>query len=236
MSEVAGAPQQGAEPLVLDLPADPAALVVVRRALGRWLSDAGVGADVGGALQAAVGEACANVVDHAYRAGDPGPMALRVARDDTGHLVAVVADQGAWRTPDTDPGDRGRGLLIMQQLLQEVDVDRAPTGTTVTLRVRSGALPPRATAGAPELGAVQLDRSGPVPRVVASGPLGADAAPAVRLRLLEASRGGVVTAELDLRSAGEVPAEVAAVVAEVAAIGRANGWVLQVLRGGPHQG
>jgi uncharacterized protein (UPF0210 family) len=38
----------------------------------------------------------------------------------------------------------------------------------------------------------------------------------------------VVATELDLRGVDEVAAAVAAVVAEVAAIGRANGWTLRV--------
>jgi hypothetical protein len=64
---------------------------------------------------------------------------------------------------------------------------------------------------------------------VATGPLPDDVAAGVRLRLLEASRGGVVPAVLDLAAADRVGAVVVGVVAEVAAIGRANGWSLHVL-------
>ncbi|MEI4281205.1 ATP-binding protein [Klenkia terrae] len=229
MSAVPGDPRPRAVPLVLDLPAVPASLVTVRRALGRWLADAQVSADVGGALQVALGEACANAVDHAYPPGAEGPMQVRVTRDDDGRVTAVVADHGGWRTPDVDPGDRGRGLLIMQQLLEDVEVARGPGGTTVTLRVPARELPERATASADELSLLHVDRAGPVPRVVATGPLPDDVAAGVRLRLLEASRGGVVPAVLDLAAADRVGAVVVGVVAEVAAIGRANGWSLHVL-------
>jgi len=228
MTAAPGSPHPRAEPLALDLPADPTALVTVRRALGGWLTESQVAPDVVGALQVAVGEACANAVDHAYSAGVAGRMQLRVAREPDGRVTARVSDQGAWRTPDADPGDRGRGLMIMHQLLEDVEVDRAATGTTITLRVPARALPDRATATVDDLGALEVDRSGPLPRVVATGPLPDAAAAAVRLRLLEASRGGVVATELDLHGVDEVAAAVAAVVAEVAAIGRANGWTLRV--------
>lgn len=232
MTDAPGSSLPRAEPLALDLPADAAALVTVRRALARWLTGAGVDPSVGGALQVAVGEACANVVDHAYRSGDRGRMQLSARRDDDARVTARISDQGTWRTPDHDPGDRGRGLMIMHQLLEDVAVDRAGSGTTVTLRVPARVLPERPVASPDDLGGLQLDRSGPVPRVVVRGPLPTAAAAAVRLRLLEASRGGVVATELDLGGAREVAGAVVAVVAEVAAIGRANGWALRV-RSGP---
>ena len=226
MTDATGSSSPRAEPLALDLPADPAALVTARRALSRWLVEADVDPAVGGALQVAVGEACANAVDHAYDT-DGGRMQLWVGCDET-RVTARIADQGSWRTPDHDPGDRGRGLMIMHQLLEDVEVDRADAGTTVTLRVPVRALPDRPVAAAEDLGGLRIDRTGPVPRVVASGPLPAAAAAALRLRLLEASRGGGVATELDLAGADEVADPVAGVVAEVAAIGRANGWDLRV--------
>ncbi|SDP34972.1 Anti-sigma regulatory factor (Ser/Thr protein kinase) [Klenkia soli] len=229
MSAAPGNPRPRVDPLVLDLPAVAASLVTVRRALGRWLSDAEVSADVGGALQVALGEACANAVDHAYPVGTEGPMQVRVERDADGRVTAVVADQGYWRTPDVDPGDRGRGLLIMHQLLEDVEISRGPSGTTITLRVPARALPERATASVDELAVLEIDRSAAVPRVVATAALPDEGAAGVRLRLLEASRGGVVATVLDLTGVGSLGDEVVAVVAEVAAIGRANGWTLRVV-------
>jgi len=229
MSAVPGNPRPRADPLVLDLPAEAASLVTVRRSLGRWLSAAEVTPDVVGALQVAVGEACANAVDHAYPPGTPGTMQVRVSVEPGGRVTAVVADHGGWRTPDADPGDRGRGLLIMHQLLEDVEISRRPDGTTVTLRVPARELPERATASADELAVLRIDRSTDVPCVRATGPLEDDAAAGVRLRLLEASRGGVVRTELDLGGVDHLGPAVVAAVAEVAAIGRANGWPLRVL-------
>jgi anti-sigma regulatory factor (Ser/Thr protein kinase) len=53
----------------LRIAADPVALVTVRRASRRWLSDLGVPRRVSDDMITAAGEACANAVEHAY-----GPM------------------------------------------------------------------------------------------------------------------------------------------------------------------
>lgn len=223
--------QPGVAPLQVHLPAAPAALVQVRRALRQWLARAGVADEVADALQVAVGEACANAVDHAHPPGRTGAMEVTVTADGD-EVTARVADDGSWRTPDRDPGDRGRGLLIMQQLLESVDVRRGPEGTTVVLRARARALPARVTAGHAEAGIGSIDRTGAVPRLRLPGPLEDDAASGVRLALLEASRGGVLATELDLSGLTRLPPAVAAVAAELAAIGRANGWRLRVLATG----
>ena len=39
--------------------------------------------------------------------------------DVDGVLTVTVRDEGTWRPPDRDPGDRGRGLLIMRQLVDD---------------------------------------------------------------------------------------------------------------------
>ena len=86
-------------------------------------------------VMAAVGEACANAAEHAYRGSEPGPMSVRAHVDADGVLTVSVHDDGTWRPPDRDPGDRGRGLLIMRQLVDGVSLDDRD-GTTVTLTVR----------------------------------------------------------------------------------------------------
>ena len=49
-----------------------------------------------------------------------------------------VADTGAWRPPPADreepaPGTRGHGVIFMHALMNEVTIDPAAGGTTVTL-------------------------------------------------------------------------------------------------------
>jgi serine phosphatase RsbU (regulator of sigma subunit)/anti-sigma regulatory factor (Ser/Thr protein kinase) len=116
----------------LDLPAEPEALSSVRKALERWLSDAGTDRRDAHAIKVACGEACANAIEHAYRPGDAA-FRIEARRDDTEVLI-VVRDFGGWREPRGT--DRGRGLPLMEALMDSVDVDPSSDGTTVQLRRR----------------------------------------------------------------------------------------------------
>ena len=125
----------GVEPLRMELQAVPAALPGVRRRLGSWLAGLGMGEQDRVGVMVAVGEACANAAEHAYRGTEPGPLAVVADVDVDGVLTVIVTDQGTWRPPDRDPGDRGRGLLIMRQLVDTV-VLQEERGTTLTLSLR----------------------------------------------------------------------------------------------------
>ena len=116
----------------LDLPAEPEALSSVRKALGRWLSEAGTGRRDAHAIKVACGEACANAIEHAYRPGDAA-FQIEASRHDSDVLI-VVRDFGGWRNPRGT--DRGRGLPLMRALMDSVDVHPSSDGTTVRLRRR----------------------------------------------------------------------------------------------------
>ncbi|SCG44145.1 ATP-binding protein [Micromonospora rifamycinica] len=114
------------------LAADPAQLSPTREALRAWLTTLGAGeADVEVAL-IAVGEACANAIEHGYRfaAGSTVLVRGRLRGD---RLEIEVSDTGGWRGPRPDGGDRGRGELIMTRLMDEARIDGTPEGTTVRL-------------------------------------------------------------------------------------------------------
>src|SRR6185437_13441731 len=82
--------------------------------------------DIGVACQ----EACANAVEHAYA---PGDEAFEVDARLRGRTVEVtVRDRGRWRE-QRDVG-RGRGLQIMRELMDDVEVRHDDDGTTVVLR------------------------------------------------------------------------------------------------------
>ena len=119
--------------LALALPAKPASLASMRRAVAQWLRLAGANeAEVYETL-VACGEACANAVAHAHSAVSDAPFEVHATRDDR-QVQVTISDNGRWRTP-TDEG-RGRGLPLMRELMDEVDIDPGPRGTTVTLRRR----------------------------------------------------------------------------------------------------
>ncbi|HET8821128.1 MAG TPA: SpoIIE family protein phosphatase [Thermoleophilaceae bacterium] len=121
-----------AEGFSLELPAEPEALSSVRQALERWLTDAGTDRKDAHAIKVACGEACSNAIEHAYRPGDAA-FRIEAARVDTDVMI-TVRDFGGWREPRGT--DRGRGLPLMQALMDSVEVDRSAEGTVVQLRRR----------------------------------------------------------------------------------------------------
>jgi serine phosphatase RsbU (regulator of sigma subunit)/anti-sigma regulatory factor (Ser/Thr protein kinase) len=114
----------------LDLPAEPEALLSVRQSLDRWLTEAGTSRRDVHAIKVACGEACANAIEHAYRPGDAA-FRIEASRLDTEVLI-TVRDFGEWRQPRGT--DRGRGLPLMEALMDSVNVDPSSEGTTVRLR------------------------------------------------------------------------------------------------------
>jgi anti-anti-sigma factor len=218
------------EPLHLDLVATPSVLPGIRRRLGGWLTSLGMGEQDRVGVMVAVGEACANAAEHAYRDTEPGPMAVTARVDVDGVLTVVVRDRGSWRPPDRDPGDRGRGLLIMRQLVDGVVLEEEVRGTTVTLSVRLRRTPdvdpdhPGTTAGA----TVTVDRDGARPVVRVSGAVDEVSAEQMRIRLLEASHGGTGRVELDLAGVSLFSSAAVRVVLAIARIARDEGWRLVV--------
>jgi serine phosphatase RsbU (regulator of sigma subunit)/FixJ family two-component response regulator/anti-sigma regulatory factor (Ser/Thr protein kinase) len=116
--------------LALSLPAEPEALIMARRALRTWLAEVGVDPEVLYDITLATGEACTNAIEHAYAPGVASFDLEAMCRDDD--VVVTVRDYGSWRPPRGQ--NRGRGLKLMETLMDEVKVRREQTGTTVELR------------------------------------------------------------------------------------------------------
>ena len=126
------------ECLSLRMPPDPAELAPMRALLRRWLSQAeGNDEDVAEIL-AATGEAAANAIEHGGRGAD-GPFQVQ-AMVDAGQVQITVRDHGSWRAESPDSG-RGRGLGLMRELMDDVEVIAGPQGTIVRMwrRLSNGA-------------------------------------------------------------------------------------------------
>ena len=123
--------------LVIEIDAIPSRLSDVRHQLIAWLRGAGVGEMQAADIVLVVNEACSNSAEHAYRGQDPGPMRVEGAVDDQ-HIHIRVADAGSWKTPPADPGTRGRGLLLMRTLSEQVELEGTAHGTTVGMRFAVG--------------------------------------------------------------------------------------------------
>src|SRR5688500_14558497 len=127
---------RGPEPLRLRLAALslPARLSHVRAQVAAWAGGLGLSVDAVDDIVLATHEALANVADHAYPDGE-GEAELDAACED-GEIHVVVRDHGRWRAPPSDPGWRGRGMVIIQGLAEDVDVHRTHAGTSVAMRWR----------------------------------------------------------------------------------------------------
>ncbi|MGL6278048.1 MAG: ATP-binding protein, partial [Gaiella sp.] len=117
------------------VPAHPARLAHLRARLRARLEEAGLAREELSAVLVAVGEACANAVEHAYPDGTGEVTLLLERRGES--LVATIGDRGSWRRPGP-PGDRGRGTSIMQELSDGFERHTDESGTVVTLRFHSG--------------------------------------------------------------------------------------------------
>jgi serine phosphatase RsbU (regulator of sigma subunit)/anti-sigma regulatory factor (Ser/Thr protein kinase) len=118
------------EPLLLTLPADPATLLRLRRTLKGWLRHAGASAEESHDIVLATCEAAANAIEHAY---GPGEAAFELdVRVTSGDVTVGIRDRGRWRPP-RDPR-RGRGLPVMRELMDAVEVDSTAEGTNVLMR------------------------------------------------------------------------------------------------------
>jgi PAS domain S-box-containing protein len=124
------------ERLELRLPAEPKALSSVRRALARWLEQAGATAEDAQSIQLACHEACTNAIEHGYRFGEATFDVIGELRD--GELTLSVVDSGGWR--GAGDADRGRGFALMEGLMDGVEVTPGRDGTTVVMTRRLAGL------------------------------------------------------------------------------------------------
>jgi anti-sigma regulatory factor (Ser/Thr protein kinase) len=116
--------------LLLYLPTVPPVLTQVRQSLRRWMRARGATKQVVDAVVLACGEACANAIEHAY---SPNPSFFTLeARADGDDLSFAVRDHGHWRPPRGQ--NRGRGLSIMEALMDSVEVKRTRAGTEILMR------------------------------------------------------------------------------------------------------
>jgi len=124
-----------ASTLHLRLPAEPYVLAPLRQTLRRWLRAVGADPSEGYDILVACGEACANAIQHPYGAR-AGALEVDLALID-GEVEVTVRDSGTWRSASPPAG--GRGLRLMRELMDRIDVEPGRTGTMVRMRRRLGA-------------------------------------------------------------------------------------------------
>lgn len=123
----------------MHLLAEPTTPPVVRARFRAWLEGHGWPADAVDDVILAVHEVVANVIDHAYPAGDTGDLAVTatlLADGGRRRVRIVVRDRGRWRSPPVDPGYRGRGLQMVRSCMEDVEIlpgIRSRDGTEITM-------------------------------------------------------------------------------------------------------
>jgi PAS domain S-box-containing protein len=119
----------------LSLAAEPESLGVLRRRLGRFLHAVGTSDHEAYEVMLTVCEAAGNAIEHAYGPADAS-FDVEVSFE-SGTLVAVVRDRGSWR--ERRGTHRGRGLKIIEGLMDDVEVKAEPDGTVIRMRRRLAA-------------------------------------------------------------------------------------------------
>ena len=107
-------------------------LAAMRASLRAWLVAAGAGEEEVIDALIAVGEACANAIEHAGAAA--GAQVDVGGRRHVRDVVLTVSDRGVWR-PVTARADRGHGLRLMRVLMDGVDIATGDDGTRIELRL-----------------------------------------------------------------------------------------------------
>ena len=119
-------------PLDLVVAATPRSLAEIRVALRRWLLAARATPEEVADIIVAVGEACSNVVEHAY--GAVAGVLMLTVRLEGPEVVMTVRDHGQWRSARGE--ERGRGTGLMRQCSERFEVATDRGGTTVTMTRR----------------------------------------------------------------------------------------------------
>ncbi|GGM92975.1 hypothetical protein GCM10011609_33060 [Lentzea pudingi] len=190
-------------------------LALARREIRDWLAGVNAGRRDREVLEFAVGEATTNTAEHAYPPGRQGTVLITAQLTPDGICELRVGDEGRWRAADPGSTDRGRGLMLCQQLVDEVTVTHPPQrageppgarGTTVTFRHRIRQPPMLASGTSPDASheepspAFRVETvEGPDTAVVrVHGPVDAMTSTEFARHLFLASRGGVLPLTVDL--------------------------------------
>jgi anti-sigma regulatory factor (Ser/Thr protein kinase) len=112
-------------------PASPEELGAARGVLRGWLEAIGATTTEVGEIQLAANEACMNVIEHAYEDEGQGTFTLEGHLDDQ-TVVLIVRDAGRWS--EVRARGRGRGLKLMEAMMDSVQLSFSSEGTIVVLR------------------------------------------------------------------------------------------------------
>lgn len=115
-------------------PAVPEQLTAIRHQLAGWLTPLQLTDEETADVVLAVDEAVSNAVDHAYGSDESGRVELTLWTE-PGTLSIEIVDHGHWVAPDGHPQhDRGRGIPLMNNMVESVLIHFDKRGSRVLLR------------------------------------------------------------------------------------------------------
>ena len=118
------------------VPAVPENVAQIRHAVVDLARRNGAAEAVQTDLALAVGEACANVVVHAYPPGDVGPLIVHAEILNGGLEICItVVDQGQGMTPRPDSPGLGLGLPLIANLSDRLEIQDGPDGVGTELQM-----------------------------------------------------------------------------------------------------
>jgi serine/threonine-protein kinase RsbW len=120
----------------LSLPARAENVAVVRHVLGAFAEALQLPPELVEDIRLAATEACTNVIRHAYRGDEDGPMDVLI-RPDGDRLELVVSDRGQGLGSTADAGGPGLGLPLITALADSIDLEAQPVrGSRIAMSFR----------------------------------------------------------------------------------------------------
>ena len=105
----------------------------LRHRIDAWLTHIGIEESWRADVVLAVNEVIANALEHGS-GFDPQKLVTVEAGLTQDALVVAVVDTGRWRPGvEGERADRGRGFLMIEELSDDVQIQRGPPRTMVTL-------------------------------------------------------------------------------------------------------
>ncbi len=134
----------GPLPQDIHFSAIPLIAPIARSFLHRFCDEYALTASQRFSLITAVGEALANAVEHAYHGETAGEVIVRTQADNE-TISVEVEDHGRWR-PFQKRDERGRGIVLMHELMDHVRITSAQNKTTIRLAMNREPNEPLASA------------------------------------------------------------------------------------------
>jgi anti-sigma regulatory factor (Ser/Thr protein kinase) len=121
------------------LAATPISVTTSRKDLARWLRKLALTADQRDEILLAVSEAVTNAIEHGSGCDESKRVSIRASVRDRA-VTATVKDTGRWIPVDRAAAarkHRGRGLQLIREFADKVDIARTAEGTEIVMRFDS---------------------------------------------------------------------------------------------------